>query len=131
MERDREVTQRARSLHVLPKRAPACICETRHRPRNPSRALVGQFKVRLQGEAMVQLCGRDLSPYPLSLSNIRQPPKLTAPLRNWMGGHEKPLAGSGVPSPAPHKEVLTLSEHVLARKDFFFFAPRRDVERAF
>lgn len=42
-----------------------------------------------------------------------------------MGGYEKPLAGSGVPSPAPHKEVLTLSEHVLARKDFFFFCPKK------
>lgn len=44
-----------------------------------------------------------------------------------MGGHEKPLAGSGVPSPAPHKEVLTLSEHVLARKDFFFFLPQEEM----
>lgn len=69
---------------------------------------------------MVQLCRKDLSPHPLSLSNIRQPPKLTAPPGNWMGGHEKPLTSSGVPNPVPRKEALTLSEHVLARKDFFF-----------
>lgn len=96
---------------------------------------MGQLKALLQGEATVQLVMEDLSPHHLRLSSTRQgltPTVLSGPPGasvwllgnracepgNWMGDHIKLLIGPGIPSPVPHRGVLTLSEHVLVRKDF-------------
>lgn len=60
----------------------------------------------------MQLCTRDFCPQHLNLGSIIWAWELD-------GWARELLIGPGVPSPGPHIGVLSLSEQVLVKEDFF------------